>query len=87
MSKVKVRHHTQHTDASDIKDGEWGIVLGRMLFRPPGTPRALPLSPAHKIRFNEAFMGSVTVEPSIHYDPGGPHEWHGWLINSEWKEA
>lgn len=84
MSKIRVGHHYEYTDASDIKDGKWGIVHGKMLFRPPGTPRALRLSDEHKIQFNASFQGSVTVTPSIHYDPGGPYEWHGYLTDSKW---
>jgi hypothetical protein len=26
---------------------------------------------------------ALTLSPSIHYDPGGPYEWHGFLVSGE----
>lgn len=68
-------------DAGQIPDAGWGTVYRTPMFRPPGTPRALPLSAAHKVTFRD---GLPTVTPSIHYDPGGPWEWHGWLTDGAW---
>jgi hypothetical protein len=68
---------------SQIHEGEWGIVYRVPMFRPPGTPRALPLRPnSFTLTFSE---GSPTVSPSVHYDPGGPWEWHGFLQDGVWS--
>lgn len=65
----------------EIEESGWGTVDGVFMCRPPGTPRALPLG-AHTVTFDDE--GRPTVNPSVFYDPGGPHEWHGWLIAGEW---
>lgn len=71
-------------DPSQIHDGEWGIVYRTPMFRPPGTPRALPLDPSMRLTFAE---GLPTINPSVHYDPGGPWEWHGFLVGGLWQWA
>lgn len=81
MSEMLMFAGRDLTDPSQIPDSGWGFVYRRPMFRPPGTPRALPLSPEHKITIQNDVP---TVTPSIHYDPGGPWEWHGWLTDGWW---
>lgn len=78
---MAVDGHEEVTDPTYVESGEYAIYYGRFIARPPGTPRALPLSPGHSITFIDH---KPTVRPSIHYDPGGPWDWHGWLTNGAW---